>query len=88
MSKPLASDQANSIVEVENLNMFYGETQALHDIDLSIHEREVTAFIGPSAAANRRSCVASIASTIWSSPRALKARCGSAVAIFTRPIAM
>ena len=48
MSKPLASDQANSIVEVENLNMFYGETQALHDIDLSIPEREVTAFIGPS----------------------------------------
>ena len=28
--------------------MFYGETQALHDIDLSIPEREVTAFIGPS----------------------------------------
>ena len=48
MSQPLASDHANSIVEVENLNMFYGETQALHHIDLSIPEREVTAFIGPS----------------------------------------
>ncbi len=48
MSQPLASDHANPIVEVENLNMFYGETQALHDIDLSIPEREVTAFIGPS----------------------------------------
>ena len=48
MSQPVASDHANSIVEVENLNMFYGETQALHDIDLSIPEREVTAFIGPS----------------------------------------
>ena len=48
MSKPLASDHANPIVEVENLNMFYGETQALHHIDLSIPEREVTAFIGPS----------------------------------------
>ena len=48
MSQPLASDQANPIVEVENLNMFYGETQALHHIDLSIPEREVTAFIGPS----------------------------------------
>ena len=48
MSTPVASDHANPIVEVENLNMFYGETQALHDIDLSIPEREVTAFIGPS----------------------------------------
>ena len=48
MSQPLASDHANPIVEVENLNMFYGETQALHHIDLSIPEREVTAFIGPS----------------------------------------
>ena len=48
MSKHLTSDQANPIVEVKNLNMFYGETQALHDIDLSILEREVTAFIGPS----------------------------------------
>ena len=44
MSKPLASDHANPIVEVENLNMFYGETQTLHHIDLSIPEREVTAF--------------------------------------------
>ena len=48
MSTPAASDQANPIVEVKNLNMFYGETQALHDIDLSIPAREVTAFIGPS----------------------------------------
>jgi phosphate transport system ATP-binding protein len=36
------------IVEVEKLNMYYGETQALFDVDLQIPEREVTAFIGPS----------------------------------------
>lgn len=38
----------NPIVEVDKLNMFYGETQALYDVDLVIPEREVTAFIGPS----------------------------------------
>ncbi len=38
----------DAIVEVEKLNMFYGESQALFDVDLSIPEREVTAFIGPS----------------------------------------
>jgi len=33
---------------VENLNLWYGETQALFDINLSVPERRVTAFIGPS----------------------------------------
>jgi phosphate transport system ATP-binding protein len=36
------------IVEVDKLNLFYGEAQALYDIVLGIPEREVTAFIGPS----------------------------------------
>jgi phosphate transport system ATP-binding protein len=35
-------------VEVKGLDLFYGEYQALHDINLSIPAREVTAFIGPS----------------------------------------
>ena len=35
-------------VEVKNLNLFYGPSQALHDINLSMPEKEVTAFIGPS----------------------------------------
>jgi phosphate transport system ATP-binding protein len=30
------------------LNFFYGETQALHDVTLTVPERTVTAFIGPS----------------------------------------
>lgn len=35
-------------VEVRDLNLFYGEVQALKDIDLDIEEKQVTAFIGPS----------------------------------------
>ena len=35
-------------IEVRNLNFFYGPTQALHDINLVMREKEVTAFIGPS----------------------------------------
>lgn len=35
-------------VEVEDLNLFYGDVQALKDIKLKITERQVTAFIGPS----------------------------------------
>ncbi len=33
---------------VENLNLFYGDFQALHNIDLEVKEKEVTALIGPS----------------------------------------
>jgi len=33
---------------VENLNLFYGEKQALRDISLTIPQKKVTAFIGPS----------------------------------------
>ena len=35
-------------VEVRDLNLWYGETQALHGINIDIYEREVTALIGPS----------------------------------------
>lgn len=35
-------------IEVEKLNLFYGQKQALHDIDMKIPEKKVTAFIGPS----------------------------------------
>jgi len=36
------------IVEVENLDFYYSEAQALHDITMNIQERQVTALIGPS----------------------------------------
>lgn len=35
-------------IEARNLNFFYGDHQALHDISMVIPERAVTAFIGPS----------------------------------------
>ena len=38
----------NPMVEVETFSLFYGETQALFDIDLKIPGRRVTALIGPS----------------------------------------
>ena len=33
---------------VKDLNLFYGNFQALHHINIEIPERKVTAFIGPS----------------------------------------
>ncbi|WP_240776436.1 phosphate ABC transporter ATP-binding protein PstB [Nitrincola alkalilacustris] len=35
-------------VEVKNLNLYYGNDQALKNINLTIPEKRVTAFIGPS----------------------------------------
>ncbi|HKJ75610.1 MAG TPA: phosphate ABC transporter ATP-binding protein PstB [Gammaproteobacteria bacterium] len=34
--------------QIRDLSLFYGETQALFDVNLDIMDREVTAFIGPS----------------------------------------
>ena len=33
---------------ISNLSLFYGQSQALHDISLAIPERQIMAFIGPS----------------------------------------
>jgi phosphate transport system ATP-binding protein len=35
-------------IQVNNLNLFYGDYQALHDINIAVPARQVTAFIGPS----------------------------------------
>lgn len=35
-------------VKVENLNFYYGDFQALKDINIEIHENKITALIGPS----------------------------------------
>ena len=35
-------------IEVSNLNAFYGDFQALHDVGLRIKSHQITAFIGPS----------------------------------------
>ena len=36
------------VVEIENFDLWYGSTQALHDISLSVPRGRVTALIGPS----------------------------------------
>src|SRR4051812_26599795 len=44
-------DQASPnppILKVSNLNLFYGEKQALKDINIDISRNQVTALIGPS----------------------------------------
>jgi len=35
-------------LQAEHLNFYYGEFQALHDVNLTVHERQITALIGPS----------------------------------------
>jgi phosphate transport system ATP-binding protein len=35
-------------LKIENLNLYYGENQALHSIDMEIPKKKVTAYIGPS----------------------------------------
>jgi phosphate transport system ATP-binding protein len=35
-------------LRVRNLSLWYGETQALHDVELEVPERKITALIGPS----------------------------------------
>lgn len=37
-----------NIIQVKNLNLFYGNKQALNDVNLDIQKNAVTAFIGPS----------------------------------------
>ena len=37
-----------SIMQIENLNLFYGDFQALKNVNMEIPKNEITAFIGPS----------------------------------------
>ncbi|MDQ6861063.1 MAG: phosphate ABC transporter ATP-binding protein PstB [Verrucomicrobiota bacterium] len=43
-----SAEKAGSIIEIENLDFAYGTNKVLHDINLGIPPRAVTAFIGPS----------------------------------------
>ena len=43
-----SAPQPTGQIEVEHFDFWYGKTQALYDINLSIAPRAVTAFIGPS----------------------------------------
>ena len=42
------SDDTEPCMDVKNLNLFYGEAQALTDISFQMKKNRVTAFIGPS----------------------------------------
>ena len=43
-----AENAHNYTFDVKNLDLFYGKTQALKNISMSIREHEITALIGPS----------------------------------------
>jgi len=42
------NDESQIVYDTKNLNLWYGKTHALKDIDLSVVESTVTAIIGPS----------------------------------------
>jgi phosphate transport system ATP-binding protein len=42
------SPMSTTKVSARKVNLWYGEKQALFDVELDVHENEVTAFIGPS----------------------------------------
>ena len=44
----IAMNGKRKTIEITGLNFFYGKTQSLTNVNLDIHEKQVTAFIGPS----------------------------------------
>ncbi len=53
MSSVLRDQKTNTepnetCIKVENLNLFYGEKQALHNVNMEMPKKKVTAYIGPS----------------------------------------
>lgn len=38
----------STIISVQNLNLWYGNNQALYDVSMELPENQITAFIGPS----------------------------------------
>jgi len=49
------------VFETRDLAVYYGDFRAVREVELDIRQNEITAFIGPSGCASRRSCGASIA---------------------------
>ena len=47
-NRGVAQDEAQVKVQIRNLNFYYGNFQALKNINLTLRDRRVTAFIGPS----------------------------------------
>ena len=46
--KIISPEDEQPCLQVQNLNLFYGDKQALHDISMVIPKQRVTAYIGPS----------------------------------------
>ena len=53
-----ATATAEPIFDVADVNVFYGEHRAIRDISMRIARNEITALIGPRAAASRPSSAA------------------------------
>jgi phosphate transport system ATP-binding protein len=47
-TQPRARSNRPPVMEVRRLNLWYGEKQALIDVNFDLHEGEILAFIGPS----------------------------------------
>jgi phosphate transport system ATP-binding protein len=47
-SQSAANGPAETLIEIENFDFYYGAKQALFDINLKLDDKRVTAFIGPS----------------------------------------
>ncbi len=45
---PPAPAPGPTLIDIDHVDFFYGASQALHDVNLLIEEKKVTAFIGPS----------------------------------------
>ncbi|WP_207766122.1 phosphate ABC transporter ATP-binding protein PstB [Solimonas fluminis] len=45
---PMRLEDETIALEVDNLNLYYGEKRALHGVSMKIPKKKVTAFIGPS----------------------------------------
>lgn len=50
---------SNPKIKMENVNLYYGDFQALKNVDLDIMPNEITAFIGPSGC-GKSTCIKSI----------------------------
>jgi phosphate transport system ATP-binding protein len=48
VSRDHHADDATVVFDVSDLSVFYGDFRAVRDVDLAVHEHEITAFIGPS----------------------------------------
>ncbi len=48
MAKPYDGEAIVSILNIQDLHLYYGQTEALKGISLDIEENKITAFIGPS----------------------------------------